>query len=319
MFFATCYLANRQMEALGKSQILRFLDDERAYSAKTDRFRILMIDDSTVNLMAISTFMTDLDDVEFFCSDKALEAKDKINEIKPSLILLEQHMPGRDGLSILKELQEDDALSKIPVIMLSGEEDAAFKAKAFSVGAVDYMVKFPDKLEFLARLRHHLRQYRLITDATAQAIKTPLRVDSSDDFFPKGMREKVRVHSVAGLGAPYNLNLHQIETRPPVKIEPALNARIRVVDAGVGMHHVNCMITNEGLAEFVLSTPNELRNREALRLQIIGDDEWSLPGESEGRVAECLDATGDGFLSLIPFSARSPEIESSFRGLLRHV
>jgi two-component system chemotaxis family response regulator WspR len=43
----------------------------------------------------------------------------------------------------------------VPVIVLSAKEEAKTKAHSFSAGANDYVVKLPDKLELLARVRYH--------------------------------------------------------------------------------------------------------------------------------------------------------------------
>ena len=43
--------------------------------------------------------------------------------------------------------------------MLSTKEEAATKAQAFALGANDYIVKLPDKLELIARIRYHSKGY----------------------------------------------------------------------------------------------------------------------------------------------------------------
>ncbi len=43
--------------------------------------------------------------------------------------------------------------------MLSVKEDPQIKAESFSLGANDYIVKLPDKLELIARIRYHSNSY----------------------------------------------------------------------------------------------------------------------------------------------------------------
>ena len=43
--------------------------------------------------------------------------------------------------------------------MLSTKEEPAVKAEAFALGANDYIVKLPDRLELLARIRYHSKGY----------------------------------------------------------------------------------------------------------------------------------------------------------------
>jgi sigma-B regulation protein RsbU (phosphoserine phosphatase) len=47
----------------------------------------------------------------------------------------------------------------VPVIVLSTKEDPAVKAEAFALGANDYVVKIPDRLEMVARVRYHSRGF----------------------------------------------------------------------------------------------------------------------------------------------------------------
>lgn len=68
--------------------------------------------------------------------DKGLAA---INEIHPDLVLLDIWMPGRDGLEILKTIQEIDP--KIPVIMISGHATIATAVRATQMGAKNFIEK----------------------------------------------------------------------------------------------------------------------------------------------------------------------------------
>jgi two-component system chemotaxis family response regulator WspR len=61
------------------------------------------------------------------------------------------------GLTLLQEYRADPAIRDIPVIVLSTKEDAAVKSESFSLGASDYLVKLPDPIELIARIRLHSR------------------------------------------------------------------------------------------------------------------------------------------------------------------
>ncbi len=71
-------------------------------------------------------------------------------EVRPSVILLDIHLPKLDGWQVLAELKSDPALVNIPVIILSVEEQ---RARAFSFGACEYLVKpvEPERLVTLVR------------------------------------------------------------------------------------------------------------------------------------------------------------------------
>jgi signal transduction histidine kinase len=76
-------------------------------------------------------------------------------EIGATVVLVDLRMPEVDGLDVTRRLRANPDTEHIPVIVLSSEEDPDVKAKAFAVGANDYLVKWPDPRELVARVRYH--------------------------------------------------------------------------------------------------------------------------------------------------------------------
>jgi two-component system chemotaxis family response regulator WspR len=68
-------------------------------------------------------------------------------------------MPGVDGLTLVRQYREHPATRDIPIIVLSTKEEPRIKSAAFSAGANDYLVKLPDTIELVARIRYHSRSY----------------------------------------------------------------------------------------------------------------------------------------------------------------
>ena len=78
-------------------------------------------------------------------------------KMRPDLILLDVIMPAIDGFSVCTQLQADQETAYIPVIFLTsldGEED---RAKAFAVGAADYLAKPVQKESLLAKVEEQLK------------------------------------------------------------------------------------------------------------------------------------------------------------------
>lgn len=69
------------------------------------------------------------------------EALKKLQEEKPSLVLLDLILPGIDGFEILKRIKDDQALSKIPVIVLSNLGQQEDIKRAEELGAKYYLIK----------------------------------------------------------------------------------------------------------------------------------------------------------------------------------
>jgi len=68
-------------------------------------------------------------------------------------------MPDVDGLDLVRFFRAHPKLKDIPLIVLSSREEAATKAEAFALGANDYLVKLPDRIELVARIRYHSKAY----------------------------------------------------------------------------------------------------------------------------------------------------------------
>jgi sigma-B regulation protein RsbU (phosphoserine phosphatase) len=98
-------------------------------------------------------------DIEYrFCSDPA-DAIDAANEFRPTVILQDLVMPEIDGLQLVKFFRANAGTRDTPLVVLSSKEEPIIKARAFALGANDYMVKLPDRLEVIARVRYHSRGF----------------------------------------------------------------------------------------------------------------------------------------------------------------
>lgn len=64
-----------------------------------------------------------------------------LNTTRPDIILLDLEMPIMDGFEVLDHLAGDEALSRIPVIVVTGREDVAAIDRAYKAGATSFVVK----------------------------------------------------------------------------------------------------------------------------------------------------------------------------------
>jgi DNA-binding response OmpR family regulator len=76
---------------------------------------------------------------------------------RPQLIILDLGLPAGDGFVVLKRLQESDALSSIPVIVLTARDPQSNQQKALQAGATAFFQKPADNGELLAVIRATLR------------------------------------------------------------------------------------------------------------------------------------------------------------------
>ena len=120
---------------------------------------VLLIDDQVMISEAVRRALSSEKDIEFhYCQDPTKAIK-LASEINATVILQDLVMPEVDGLMMVRYFRVNKATAKIPIIVLSTKEEASIKSEAFTLGANDYMVKLPDKIEMIARIRYHSKAY----------------------------------------------------------------------------------------------------------------------------------------------------------------
>lgn len=126
---------------------------------ETSKVNVLLVDDQLIIVEAIRRMLAGQPDIQFHYLTDASKALEAAIELKPTVILQDLVVPGTDGFQVIRSYRQDERLRDVPVIVLSAGEDAKLKAHGFAVGANDYLVKLPDQLELLARLRYHSAAY----------------------------------------------------------------------------------------------------------------------------------------------------------------
>ena len=120
---------------------------------------VLLVDDQPIIGEAVRRMLAGEEGIAFhYCKD-APAALAKAAEVHPTVILQDLVMPEIDGLTLVRTFRADERFHDVPIIVLSTKEEPAVKAEAFAVGANDYIVKLPDRLELIARVRYHSRGY----------------------------------------------------------------------------------------------------------------------------------------------------------------
>ena len=121
--------------------------------------RVLLIDDMKLIGKAVGRMLEGEPDIAFHYLDDGLRAIETAASFEPTVILQDLVMPDVDGLQLIDAFRANPSTRDTPLIMLSAEEDPKTKADAFARGANDYVVKLPDRIELLARIRHHSKGF----------------------------------------------------------------------------------------------------------------------------------------------------------------
>jgi two-component system, OmpR family, KDP operon response regulator KdpE len=126
--------------------------------------KVLVVDDAKEVVESVGLGLSlHWREVEVLGASDGELALDLVEREKPSLVLLDIGLPGKDGYEVLKEIR---AFSDVPVIMLTARDDAMDKVKGLELGADDYITKPFNHLELLARMKAVLRRMDMPTPAT---------------------------------------------------------------------------------------------------------------------------------------------------------
>jgi sigma-B regulation protein RsbU (phosphoserine phosphatase) len=120
---------------------------------------VLLVDDQPIVGEMVRRMLAPESDIVFhYCQDPT-RAVIMAAEISPTVILQDLVMPDIDGLTLVRFYRKHPKVQDVPLIVLSTKEEATTKAEAFALGANDYLVKLPDRIELVARIRYHSRGY----------------------------------------------------------------------------------------------------------------------------------------------------------------
>jgi putative two-component system response regulator len=114
--------------------------------------RILIVDDEPANVDLLRRLLERAGFSRIDSTNDAREAADRYVKFRPDLILLDLHMPHRDGLEVMDELNQIAEASYLPILMLTGDDTQEAKREALSRGAKDFLNKPFHSDEVLLRI-----------------------------------------------------------------------------------------------------------------------------------------------------------------------
>ncbi|MDH5191118.1 MAG: diguanylate cyclase [Gammaproteobacteria bacterium] len=159
------------------------------------KIHVLLVDDQEMIAKGIEQMLKSEQDIELHYTSDPKTAVQMAIDVKATIILQDLVMPNADGMILLRFYRAHVATKNIPVIVLSSKENPKVKSNAFSNGATDYLVKLPDKVELIARIRAHSKSYmaQLERDAAYYALS------ETQKELEKSNKELQRLSSMDGL------------------------------------------------------------------------------------------------------------------------
>ncbi len=163
---------------------------------------VLLVDDQAMVAEGIRRMLADEPDIEFhYCADPKQAVKQAV-AVRATIILQDLVMPEVDGMTLVRFYRNNPTTRDIPVIVLSSKDDPVIKSDAFTNGATDYLVKLPEKIELLARIRAHAKSYlaqKERDDAFKAMEKMQGQLSAINNELAHSNRELKRLSSMDGL------------------------------------------------------------------------------------------------------------------------
>src|SRR3954464_9576656 len=148
------------------------LAKDNASPAAARRCRVLLVEDN-VRLAASIRDYLERQSYEVFLEGDGLAVAERYDRLKPDLVILDLMLPGKDGLTICRELRRHD---RVPILILTAKGENIDQVLGLEMGADDYVVKPVEPRVLLARIEALLRRARATPSEAREARLTAGRL-----------------------------------------------------------------------------------------------------------------------------------------------
>lgn len=143
-----------------KNTVITEQQPERTAAAPVHRRQsVLIVDDSELNRKMLGQMLGSRFDIAEAASGETCLQLLEQNATGISIVLLDIHMPGIDGFTVLEEMNQKNLLEQIPVIMISSEDTVDAVRRAFDLGASDYISRPFDAKVVYQRIINTIQLY----------------------------------------------------------------------------------------------------------------------------------------------------------------
>lgn len=169
--------------------------------------KILIVDDSPLQAAQLKSILEDEYDISVV--QTAEDGLRQAASAEYSLILLDVVMPGMDGFTLLKKLQEEILTQSVPVILITSLSDVANEQHGLVLGAVDYITKPFNALIVKARVNTHIKLYHYRRQAELQSMTDQLTGIANRRKYEH--HSMTKWHEAARLQVPFSVCMFDID------------------------------------------------------------------------------------------------------------
>ena len=113
---------------------------------------VLVVDDSKTELMFLGEILSKAG-FAVTTAENSDEARSRLEEAKPDLILMDVVMPGQNGFQLTRSLVRDPRFADVPIIICTSKNQETDRVWGMRQGARDYITKPVDKAELIAKIK----------------------------------------------------------------------------------------------------------------------------------------------------------------------
>ena len=135
------------------------------------------IDDEPSNRLLLQRFLEDAGFTQVTLIGESVTAIETMRQKEPDVIILDLHMPGKDGFSVLENIRTDCLdWNQVPILVFTADVTRESRQRALELGANDFLSKPGDAVEIVLRVRNFLRTRQLYKELEEYSLDLEGRV-----------------------------------------------------------------------------------------------------------------------------------------------
>lgn len=119
--------------------------------------RVLIVEDNQTNLMMMERLVCQVEGCTALTFADPLEVNAQVDMLGYDIALVDYQMPGMDGVALIKALRGAPRYADQPLVMVTADTEKSIRLDAIQAGAVEFLNKPIDPVEFRARLANIVR------------------------------------------------------------------------------------------------------------------------------------------------------------------
>jgi putative two-component system response regulator len=174
-------------------------------------YTILVVDDEPSTTRLLERILLD-EGHQVIIAHDGREAMEIAQCAGPDLVLLDLGLPGLDGHEVCRRLKQNPHTRWIPVVVITGQDDARAKLACWEIGADDFLLKPFQRAEIVVRCRSLLRVKQLIgeLDSAEAVVFAFARAVEARSSYTHGHSERVQEYALL-LAEQANLSKGEVE------------------------------------------------------------------------------------------------------------